>query len=239
MPVAHCAATKISMRRLSEMPAPPVHLRSRQNCLWRIMKPVSLALGALFGATFGTAAMALPVTWTFIETGCTSSNGGCQNLQLPAAEGHLSLPDINSSGTYHFFRIQNTVTETGDTDFSFQWPPSFEAPPPGQMCAGPASICQWDVDFASSNSGLGVAIHFSEDILSNNIDIGATGGMIGSDALMPGCGTFAQCSVTGFWALTAVPEPSSFTVLGMVIAAFALRLRQRRTVAFTRDAASL
>jgi hypothetical protein len=63
-----------------------------------------------------------------------------------------------------------------------------------------------------------------------SIDLGPTGGSIGSQVgVMPNCGSNATCDVTGFWTLTAVPEPSSLGVLGMGTVIFLLALwRERR-----------
>jgi len=44
-----------------------------------------------------------------------------------------------------------------------------------------------------------------------NVPLGT--GSIGSDNIMPGCGSFAQCEIAGFWTLTYLPEPSSFLSL--------------------------
>ena len=138
MPSAHCTETKYVISRfLFEQAARPMPSRHRRNRRWRTIKPLALALGTIFGTTLATAAMAFPVTWTFFETGCTSVDGGCQNLQLPAAEGELSLPDIDSSGSYSF---HSPATETGDTDFFLDFAnrlaPVLENPP-GCTGAGP------------------------------------------------------------------------------------------------------
>jgi hypothetical protein len=88
--------------------------------------------------------------------------------------------------------------------------------------------CQWDVSFASSTTKLDVTVDYFENIRSDSIDIGPGGGSIGSDGLMPGCGEFAFCRITGFWELTSVPEPSSISVVATVGALLSLGLRHRK-----------
>jgi hypothetical protein len=57
--------------------------------------------------------------------------------------------------------------------------------------------------------GLGIFVNFFGGA-NDNINIGDTGGMIGSDGMMPGCGLFAECEITGFWTLSSsAPDPSS------------------------------
>jgi hypothetical protein len=205
-----------------------VELIRRERASFRLSRVGRIiALGAVFGTALAASAVATPVTWTFIETGCTPSPGGCQNLQLPAAEAQLSLPDINSSGTYHFSSGLGVIIETGDKDFIFQWDDRV-APPPNQVCIHVGENCRWDVTFASSPVGLNVTVDYFENLFSDGIDIGSAGGTIGSDAFMPGCGLFATCQIAGFWVLASVPEPSSITALGTAGTLLLLGIWRRR-----------
>jgi hypothetical protein len=160
------------------------------------------------------------VVWTFIETSCTSGNGGCQNLNLPTAIAQLSLPDINSSSHYLYETPPVPPIETGDKDFLLTWGiPDIYAAPVGN---GGAPALVWNIAFASSAIGLAISIEFlGLAPNSGNINVETTGGSIGADGLIPGCGVFAQCSLSGFWTLTSVPEPSSLVVLaGTIIVIF-------------------
>jgi hypothetical protein len=167
------------------------------------------------------------VVWTFIETSCISGNGGCQNLNLPAPVAQLSLPDINSSGHYLYETPPVPPIEMGDTDFFLSWgiPAIYAAP----VVKGGTPALIWDIAFASSAIGLGISIEFlGLPPNSGNIDVGTIGGSIGADGLMPGCGLFAQCSITGFWTLTSVPEPSSFVLVSALGVIFLLASRTQR-----------
>ncbi len=192
----------------------------------------------LFAAGFAASVLSpiaarAEVIWTFTETSCTSSNGGCVGnpgfSPLPDTIGLLTLPNINSSGHYSY-QVGPPVppAETGDTDFFFSWGSLYSAPivktPPGG-CPGSGSAfapCSWDITFASSLSMLTISIDF-QGVGPNfpSLDIGNFGGTIGADGFMPGCGTFAECRITGFWSLASVPEPWSLDLLiGSLIAMF-------------------
>src|SRR3954468_2897442 len=62
------------------------------------------------------------VVWRFFETSCTAVGGSNCTYQPPTGLAQLVLPDINSSGSWTLFynHISGQVTETGDTNFSFQ-----------------------------------------------------------------------------------------------------------------------
>src|SRR5262249_36165944 len=139
-------------------------------------------------------------------------------------------PDINSSGKYSY-QIGPPIppVETGDTDFFFNWGGLYSAPivkgPPGCPGAGSEfSPCIWDIQFASSASALAIEVDFQGVGPSfATLAIGSSGGTISADGLMPGCGTFAECRITGFWSLASVPEPWSVKLLvGSLIAMFVL-----------------
>jgi len=206
------------------------------------MKPTPLALSAvLLLAGLAYPAKATPVTWTFIETSCDSSDGGCRivvgppsmtiPLPLPLAVGQLALPNINSSGTYHSDNVPPpTTTQTGD-NFVFTW---------GSFLVNSASAtafpdcginglppCSWDIQFTSSPVALTFSINFFNDISSDEIFLRSNGGsngggMIGSDNTMAGCGLNALCDITGFWQLVAVSEPASLILLAVALFAFGL-----------------
>jgi len=169
------------------------------------------------------------VIWTFTETSCTSTNGGCTGNPgffppLPVAVASLTLPDISSSGHYSYLG-STPPTELGDKDFLLIWGApltTFTAPVPENRTA-----FSWDVTFASSPSGPQLNIQFFGDSFSDNITFLSSGflgsGSIGSDRFIPGCGTFAQCQISGLWSLASVPEPWSVDLLiGSLIAMFGL-----------------
>ena len=64
------------------------------------------------------------VIWTFNETSCTANNGSNCTFQSPGglALAQLTLPDINSSGTWSgsFIASTHTFSSTGDTNFIFE-----------------------------------------------------------------------------------------------------------------------
>jgi len=120
-----------------------------------------ILIGAAAGGSIRSAQCS--VIWTFDETSCTAANGSDCTFQPPGGLAQLVLPDIDSSGSWSFFYDSSTnmMTETGDTDFSFQLAgpsPSFQAP--RFHLARPEDAganVDYEIAFASSPSSLSLA----------------------------------------------------------------------------------
>jgi hypothetical protein len=192
------------------------------------------------GDSSGKSASAAPVTWAFVETSCTplSLQSACRGLgntplSLPQVVSNLTLPDINSSGEYTF-QSGTPGMETGDTDFLLQWGNAI-APFPGgptriQCLTGLLPTCHVLISFASSPDNLSISIDYllSSVGAGEFVDVTDGVGRVASDSFMPGCGFFASCSITGFWELVGVPEPSSLFDLGLAVTFCGLLLSSLR-----------
>jgi hypothetical protein len=193
--------------------AMPRHRRYRLRVL------ASVIIAELLVIALGNQAGAAPVTWSFVETSCTSLSG-CQGLSLPQVVANLTLPDINSSGMYTLSSI--TGMETGDTDFLLIWGGAI-APIPGSpfrnQCLLGISDCNVRISFASSSDNLSISIDYltSGSFGGDLVDVTDGVGRVASDGFMPGCGTFVSCNITGFWELVGVPEPSSLFDFGIAV----------------------
>lgn len=202
-----------------------------------MMRCLALLIAGGVTSTFWAVPAQAVVVWTFIETSCTAIAGGCDELPpLPGPIGAtLTVPDINSSGTYSFFQSidQPTPIVTGDMNFFFDWGGK-QAPPPFLPCFQPVfvSFCQWDISFGSSPTGLDISVNYFGGLNDNiNLFDPGTEGMIGSDGIMPGCGDFRQCRITGFWTLSSsAPEPSSVLTLATALIGFFFFRARRRAV---------
>jgi hypothetical protein len=201
------------------------------------------ALAMLFVVSLAPSAKA----WYFYETSCKEEAPGGP----PCSGGFYFTPPLpflaaefvagDASGTYSFFQSQLTPTPLvmGDDDFSFIWLPNPDnsAPPPITGCFfNPNFIdnCMWDVTWSQSPTALSISVDY-HGALNTNIDIGNTGGMIGSDGFLTGCGEFAECYITGVWTLSEqlpLAEPSSFAILSgglTIVVLFAVRRLRRAT----------
>lgn len=170
------------------------------------------------------------VTGIFYETACfleSPAGPSCPGLLLPAALGQFSSSD--NSGSYSFVEAEGVgPIISGDDNFSFSWegPSDFSAPPSDLPCFHSSFIseCVWNVTWTASSSSVSVEIHFHGD-QNANIDIGNGGGMIGSDGIMPGCGMFAECDISGYWDWSSsfrASGPSS--VIGLATSIFMMVL---------------
>jgi hypothetical protein len=182
----------------------------------------SVIIAELLVIALGNQAGAAPVTWTFVETSCTPlSFTGCQDLSLPQVVANLTLPDINSGGSYSF-QSGPPPMETGDKDFSLNWGGRLVPVPLGPgagACVIGTGTCDVRVSFVSSPEDLSIRIDYliSTSAGTDTINLIDGVGSVSSDGRMPGCGEFTSCSITGFWELVGVPEPSSLVDLGIAV----------------------
>lgn len=185
--------------------------------------------------THARPAAATPITWNFVETSCTSYDGGCTD-SLPSKIASLTVPDGNFSGSYVVDCSLNcSVSSSGN--FSLEWMPF------GGMVDVPSSISTWDaiceygacgeiVDINIESSAGALSVDIFEGLNTGYVDIqgnnlNTTGGY-GSDLFAVGCGTFAFCVIGGYW-VEAVPEPWSITLLATALLVMALTLKPWRT----------
>ncbi len=186
------------------------------------------------------------VMWTFFETSCTANNGSNCTFQPSGglALAQLTLPDINSSGTWSgsFTASTDTFTSTGDTNFLFQLTGSSPQAPDGFPGGGfiPANPTdmedniEFDIAFASSPTSLSITAIYTaafNDVCIQQGTLMVPGGCalgppfgsfrFGSDGSLVGCNA-TQCQITGNWELTPapVPEPSSFASLASSLLGF-------------------
>jgi hypothetical protein len=143
----------------------------------------------------------------------------------------LTLPDINSSGTWSGFYNASThsFTETGDTNFLFQLTGS-SLQAPGLHPAAPSDMLdniEFDIAFASSPMSLSIAAIYTAAfndvcIRQGSVMVPASCPTIfgeffvATDFSLVGC-NFTQCQITGNWILALVPEPSSFGSLASAL----------------------
>jgi PEP-CTERM motif len=200
---------------------------------------VVIAIGTILIVTMVTSVRA-SVVWTFYEDSCTPLNGPrCVTPAFPFPVADLVLSNVNSStdpmkggnGPYYFFDDGDYYDghfsiETGTLNFVFNWggriAPISSPFNPYKTCAG-GGICEIYISFTSSlpdpsdlqTATLMIGVGYTEHGLSDGIYVGSTGGRIGSDSFMPGCGDFLVCDITGEWKLTSstIPEPASLTLL--------------------------
>lgn len=191
---------------------------------------VSFALLAA-GSVAMLAAPAAHATavWTFTETACfesTSITTPCPTAPtgsdfdsgpLPAAIGQFTVSNGAQSGTYP---IRGGGPTSGDA-FLLNWGRLIDLVP----CSMP-SVCQGTLSFAAN--GRPGSVDFENGLTDLNFHLSGEGGMIGSDTTIPGCGQFAECIITGSWALTSAPEPSSLTCLGTLLVVFFVIANARR-----------
>ena len=189
-------------------------------------------LAGVISATLATPGMAFPTTWTFIETSCTNLNSGlpCATEPLPMAIAQLNLQDLDSSGAWSRINLgypgDGPYLDTGDhSDFSFSFL-GVEGPPFPQGSPADAYY-SWDISFTSSAAGLDLFADFEGETTDFEFGSRFGPGYIATDADVLGC-DFSQCSLDGFWELTAVPEPSSLSIIGTIGALFSLGLWCRR-----------
>jgi hypothetical protein len=91
------------------------------NNIGRLAMLARFALLVLAGVALGLPAspVGAAVIWTFFGTSCAAFDGSNCTFQSPGGLAHLTLPDINSSGTWSGFYNASThsFTETGRHQF--------------------------------------------------------------------------------------------------------------------------
>jgi hypothetical protein len=175
----------------------------------------------LVGFVRAHSAIATPVTWTLTETSCTSTNGGCNAfglpLELPLAIATLTLPNINTTGSYDLGGSSGGINISSSDNFSLSWLNARDDVPVTDTTRACVLECTVNITFTSSLLGLSISIFenlFDMDFIKLSGKNLGTSGIYGSDADMPGCGLFASCLITGVW---NVPEPSSVAVLATAL----------------------
>ena len=203
-------------------------------------KLVALVISTIASAA-PIAAHASPVTWSFYETAITSCQEplNCVLPPQPFVLMTMTLPGPTSAGTADWGGSSppSVPVYTGDS-FALSLPfdvirgpvvltPAFAGNPGGLDCLqsplGSHALCDFDISW-SETAGVLTAISISVEGptdfvggLTINVifgPFGLTGGPVGSDGIIGGCGD-TQCTVSGFWQsdLTAVPEPISAVLL--------------------------
>jgi hypothetical protein len=183
----------------------------------------TLALAVSIAAATLAHQACATVIWSFYETGVSCSLGRCELPSQPFVLITLALPGPTSSGTA---RWRGSFTPppvfTGD-DFTLDWrfgqlSPAFTGNGCDVLGSGPRTICNFDIAWSASPSGLAISIFlhsFSDDIGAGPGfgSFGSFGGPIASDFELGGC-IDTSCSVTGFWQSDlSVPEPMSILLL--------------------------
>lgn len=169
-------------------------------------------------------ATAEPITWNLVETSCFSDDNGCMNL---SGTGPIALPltlgSITGSGTYIDklgacgWSLCYTLTTSGDFELSLPngVPSNPDFGPYCTLVDFGDGACSVDVELKSGPSGVGGVIDFESHNDATNIGLSLNGltffGNWGADGSIEGCGSFANCEISG--ELVSTPEPSSLPIL--------------------------
>ena len=208
---------------------------ARQPKVTDMGRITALLLGICAALTLGTSA-ARAGTWQFVETSCSlgisfappPQTVPCTSVPsfgpLPQVLGTFSSPD--QIGSYQFTSVNGVPTgESGDTNFTFHWPFAFTGGPINL----PSTGC--DCDFTIDWNGPPTMVRYFQFSTSTEINIGVPTrpDTIGSDGTIDGCpnpsNTGGGCTIGGFWDPVGVPEASSVSLLGVLLALLALLRR--------------
>ena len=196
----------------------------------RLLGQVTAVLGFAIVYLCGIPHAAADPSWNMVETACSSNNGGCQApLGLP-----LTIGATTGSGTYTSTAF-GPFSESGDFSIDFGQNTNFTSSSPA-YCTSPAdSQCSVNISLTDTISGVTGILDFVSHGDMTNIQLAFSGttfsGTWGSDGTLQGCGTFANCTISG--ELIPAPEPSSGAVLVAAIIGFAFvgyRATQRARV---------
>ncbi len=179
----------------------------------------------------------------FFVNSCTEIIGvgvGCDaKQQHPALLAVLTLPGPDSSGSARWDgdpRIPPVYTGDSFTfDFSARYQPLSPSFPGDMECNGGATICNFDLSWAETAGRLD-AVSLYMNGFTDTIDIGLSGGVIGTDDTFFGAdNTFrgcitAACQVTGYWVNASLLTASEPGGLALLASAFGVRglVRRRR-----------
>jgi hypothetical protein len=170
-------------------------------------------LACAFALLTAERVAAAPVTWDFIATSCsgpaqTLSAGGCEpSPHYPLVLATLTLTGPDSSGAastglfptsgdpFAFDLVAAQGLGTGRSMVSTADPTEPNIAPSG---AAPA---YWVVSYAISwteVAGQLTAVGIDFLTIQDELDIGLTGGRVGSDFQIAGCGDMTVCQINGF-----------------------------------------
>jgi hypothetical protein len=203
--------------------------------LWteeNVMRRLSLAAASavvLLGSFSGSARAS---TFDFYETGITACSASvCIQPQQPTVLMTLTLsgPTETGSATYTFPSSPPVVT---DPNLAFRLNAFGEhpivAPDFGSFPLG--FVLSYSITWADVAGELtAVSVNYLSDLDQVGFSAGSfrlTGGGIGSDGSIGGCGS-GTCTVTGFWQ-REVPEPATLSVFGAALAGLCLIRRRYR-----------
>lgn len=195
-----------------------------------MMRRLRLSILIIMIFSMETAAHA-NVSWDFIVTSSVNSLcPGCPpQFPLPAFGGSLIMSDAAffRGGLSYFYeadRHTDTIVAVGDTDFSLSLG-TFDLPlDPGLLSLPGITdlLSIGGVGLGASSAGK-LSGHISINTFIDNIEMDisdsiVTGANWASDNAVPGCDTFTQCEIDGYWQLTSplpvrVPEPSGVSIL--------------------------